>query len=56
MDNLGFKSGEENDIYFSNGMGSEGESNPERAPLRTVKKKKKKGSGIGSTYMFFIVV
>lgn len=58
MDNFDFNLSEENatanDIYFSNGIESdsaEKSSAPERA-----RAKGKKGNGVGSTYLFFIIV
>ncbi len=66
MDNLDFKSGDKRgDIYFSNAEGiptrkaTSSQSAQKSAPVQSAKKLKKvkyKGQGIGSTYLFFIVV
>ena len=60
MDNIDFKLNEDDanqDIYFSNGVGSDGDvqKNISDNSAANTKKKKKK-SGIGSTYLFFIIV
>lgn len=57
MDNFDFNLNDKsntNDIYFSNEV--ESKTNVAAAPKKSNKKKKKKTKGVGSTYLFFIIV